>query len=329
MPYSVQSVFNTLIQYEEYGVFVEVFKAWCECSQTDGERFKASLDLWLPHDWNPVYRAEMVEAFGQIQVHQVRVKSDFDSTPLQPIPEGVCMCVAAMLQQGTRELHVFGELAAPHVVADVFRRSQLQSVTLGEAARQHEDLGYSERVSYGTLAEGLARCPTLARVELRHGDLKSLQHSVIRFSRHLNGPRDESVAIITACTTVARARKSAPNAFNPPALDRPCDSEIMFVQFRIGSEGFNVWCTTKEKVKDFVDSYRIKNKISDDFKIFLLVGGKDVYADYGRHQNPFEKTVANSVEYLIDFLRMPEYEHVQMLILPIANRRTPAPLFES
>ncbi len=206
---AVDAAFNTLIQYEEYGVFVEVFNAWCACCPADDERFDPSLNLRLPHDWVPLHLSAMVMAFSQIKVPTVRMFADeerVDSlTRFHPVPNAVCLCVEALLRAGTRALAVFGELASPTLVAKAFRFSSLQSIILGQAARQHEELGSSERGSYAILAQGLVSCRTLEHLEIRHGDLLVLHPMVTAFSRVPDGPGLTSLTLRTASSVNARS----------------------------------------------------------------------------------------------------------------------------
>lgn len=325
---AVNTAFNTLIQYEEYGVFVEVFNAWCACCETQSESFKASLDLRLPHDWKPVHLAAMVDAFRQIRVQQVRLISDFESTSFHPhpIPEAVCKCVAALLEAGTRELNVFGELADPSLVANALRHSQLQSISLGQFAREDEALGTREMASYETLAEGLTGCGTLKHLEIRHSSL--LASPLIQaLLQGLQAPQLQPAATTTTTgTTVTQAQRSAANASTAMDSTGPNNVRTVPVFFRIASgRSFQIYCAEKDKVKDFVDSFRKEQNVSGDLKIMLVAGAKQVYVDYGTHQQPVEDTTVNSVEYMIDLSRVPDKPIITIVLWPIAHQGRSAP----
>lgn len=329
-PLAVESAFNTLIRHEEYGVFVAAFNAWCECCQTDGKPFNPSLNLRLPHDWKPARPAEMVDAFRQIQVAQVRVTPDSDASPFHPIPEALCLCVVALLEAGTRALKISGELAAPRLVANAFRHSQLRLISLGQTARQHEALGTSEMASYATLVEGLMGCGTLECLEIRHNDLLALP-GLKALSNALQGPPLQPAATTTttttsAGTTVTQAQQSAANASTAMESAGPNNVRTGLVYFKTASgRVFEIPCTEKDKVKDFVDAFRKEQNISDDLKIMLVAGGRQLYVDYGTHQHPAEDATVNSVEHMIELSRLPDKQIIALVVWPIADQGLSAP----
>ncbi|MDO9434059.1 hypothetical protein [Hydrogenophaga sp.] len=207
-PFATTSAFTALIQFEEYGVFVEVFNAWCECRQTDGEPFEATLFLKLPQDWKPVHEAEMVQAFRQIRVQHVKVlatseQKEYEPTIFHPIPEAVSKCIQALLEAGTRELSIFGELLDPVPVADALRNSRLQSIHLGNPAIQYEAMGARGMESFKTLLVGLRNCSTLDHLEIHHGSLLTLHPLIAAFSQEPQGPRLKSLTLNTGRSPAA------------------------------------------------------------------------------------------------------------------------------
>ncbi len=200
VPELLSTFFNDLIECEAYGVFVEVFNA-CNGylrSQAEGnaEPFKTRLSLFMPHDWKPVFRAEMVEAFRQIQVDQLEVHATSTGNGAHAIPEAVSACVAALLHGGATELTVQGALSASAEVAHALRDSRLRSITFNTSVDETSRLGPSERESFEHLARGLVACSTLRHLGMGHSDLFALHATVAEFQQP-GGPKLESVTLHT------------------------------------------------------------------------------------------------------------------------------------
>ncbi|MDO9434658.1 hypothetical protein [Hydrogenophaga sp.] len=279
---AVTMAFNILIQHEEYGVFVEVFNAWCACCQTDGDPFEASLDLRLPHDWNPVYRAEMVEAFGQIHVHQVRVKASSDSAPFHTIPEAVCECIAALLKGGTRDLQIFGELVGLNAVVNAVGGSQLKSISLGQSDRQREKLSSDEAMSYDVLGYALRSCVTLERVVIRHRDLDMLKSTLNGYSWLPEGQRFQAATTNTSGTIVTTLTRVHVNPNNHPSginYRIPGDGPHERIDFKDGVDRyFPLYFNGKEAISDIIAFIKNDMGIDTSKKLRIIARGVEVHA---------------------------------------------------
>ena len=122
------ALFNTLIYYEAYPVFVEAFEAWNNAMQTakpgaSASSFVSTLTLELPADWDPQYTVELQQAFLQIRAERVVVLAPpcltFEhlahlspaAVPgTMPVPEAVNGCLVELIKGGITELGIRGTL---------------------------------------------------------------------------------------------------------------------------------------------------------------------------------------------------------------------------
>ncbi|MDO9435058.1 MAG: hypothetical protein Q7T95_06470 [Hydrogenophaga sp.] len=95
-----------------------------------------------------------------------------------PVPEAVCDAIVTLLQAGTTELSVRGNLAQPSIVAQALSASPLQSIALGHFNRYSNAISTETSASYGTLMQGLAKCRSLRQFVVRQPVLLSLHAAV-------------------------------------------------------------------------------------------------------------------------------------------------------
>ncbi len=183
----VSDVFNRLIVLEEYEVLVDAVSA-CNSllapfRQEDGE-FKSNLTLRLPSHWSPPGGLQhMVDAISRIKVVQITV-----CPPPGSIYASVATshCVGALLAAGASCLDIECPMQSPEVLSLAIQNSQLKSITLG--AGLPDDLTHAQLASFGSLAQGLACCPTFKHLCIAHQHLFPVLHPVVASFSQPGGP---------------------------------------------------------------------------------------------------------------------------------------------
>ncbi|MDO9435057.1 hypothetical protein [Hydrogenophaga sp.] len=95
-----------------------------------------------------------------------------------PVPEAVCDAIVTLLQAGTTELSVRGNLAQPSIVAQALSASPLESIELGHVNRVSRAISPETSASYGTLMQGLAKCRSLRQLVVGQPVLLALHAAV-------------------------------------------------------------------------------------------------------------------------------------------------------
>ena len=110
------------------------------------------------------------------RIHQNRaiVAEKYDA----PVPEAACDAIVTLLQTGTTELVVRGNLTRPNMIARALPASALQSIELGHRNHYARDMSSATIDSYGTLMQGVTKCGTLQHLILRQAELLTLHASV-------------------------------------------------------------------------------------------------------------------------------------------------------
>lgn len=94
------------------------------------------------------------------------------------VPEVVCDAIVILLQGGTTELSVRGNLAKPTTVGQALSASALQSIELGHENPFWSAISTATLDSYRALMQGLTKCETLQHLILGQSHLLSLHANV-------------------------------------------------------------------------------------------------------------------------------------------------------
>ncbi len=175
------SLLDTLIACGAFKVFAEVFVADVEIQRTDWQRdwpsepFTSKYVLFVPLENQPDYAALALALEGiqvdAVQVVQQRTNDDNLSFEMLAMPGAVSKCIASLLKAGAKELHLYGTLSAPEVVAEAMVGSQLEVVVFERSENNARNLCPQDFVGYRVLAEGLSQCPKLKHLKVQNGRL--------------------------------------------------------------------------------------------------------------------------------------------------------------
>lgn len=214
-----QSLFNELIRFELFGVFVSAFSTYNALMQAhaeaEGKPFKPSLTLALPQGWAPRDPDAMHEAFRQIRVQRVELfwsEAYFDTPPDEnasfteeigldfrpprpewsaPISGAICEGVAVLLA-GATELAVCGVLANADVIVQAMENAErLQALDLGKPRKT--ELSDAEKDCYCTLLSSKKARSKLQQVTLCQADVLGKLHE--RHGSMLEWPALQSLAV--------------------------------------------------------------------------------------------------------------------------------------
>ncbi|MDO9436984.1 hypothetical protein [Hydrogenophaga sp.] len=172
---------DSLIACGAFKVFAEVFVADTEIQRTEWQRdwpsapFKSGAHLRVPVENQPDYAA-LALAFDGIQVDAVRVTQQRNSShnlslEALAMPTSVSHCIASLLKAGANELHLYGTLSAPEVVAEAMVASLLEVVVFEPIENNERNLCEQDFVSYRALAGGLSQCKKLRHLKVQNGRL--------------------------------------------------------------------------------------------------------------------------------------------------------------
>ncbi len=186
--------FMQMLYHGDYELFIETFRLFSElhheAAEMAGEApFESSLKLAMPPHWNPSL-VELHAALSQVKVDRLTVFPSHCAASSE-VPVAVCLCVATLLNTGTTELSLSGDLAEPDVIAHAVSTSRLRWIEFADDAAQPS----AHRVeSSRKILTALGRCATLKHLCIGPPELMALHLIVNSFQRN-GGPQLHSVGV--------------------------------------------------------------------------------------------------------------------------------------
>ncbi|QHE86473.1 hypothetical protein [Hydrogenophaga sp. BPS33] len=213
------ALFNRLVYYEEYTVFVEAFALWNRSranAPTDpsGEPFVPTLTLALPADWDPQYTVALEQAFSNVRVQRVVVlpppcltfehlrAEDQPVPPTMPVAEALNGCLVTLLKNGATEfclsaclnVHTSNRVTSA-LVGSQLRRVELDLHMPAAAGFVSDDM----RNSSANVLRGLLWCDTLEHLALGHPALVQL-YEELAVSPELRRVGRTPASVVERCT---------------------------------------------------------------------------------------------------------------------------------